>query len=256
MVPITLRSGNHDATLRVASDVFAIGTPDDFVRLPLTPTAAQRIANLGGLLLPTPLLAREIWKQADVKLRPIRSGELAQPYKDNKGASMAQYAAHNAAIEAARAGQAGLVTGHKKDVVLSNIYRPGKVLIYGWFWPDARPLKETMDGSGQPIQPRSNVHGDFYVDYSHGIRFVSPIITVDGQEMLTEAVLKDPELSKLVSDEGPLKVARYPAPNAPAVVRPATAPVGPVATSDDVFYRGRNTTSFADQGLAELTRRR
>jgi hypothetical protein len=254
MVPVQLRTpdGAHEGTVRVASDLFAVGTPDDFLRLPLTPGAAQRIANLGGLLLPTPLLARRIWEQADVKLTPIQSGSLPA-YKENKGAFMPQYAAHDVAIEAQRAGRTGLVTGHKKDIVVSKLLKPGKVIIYGWFRSDKPLTKESMDPSANPIQPRSDAHGDFYVDYSHGVRFVSPFMTVDGKSMLTEDVMRDPELSALVSDEGPLKTVRYAAPNAPAKVYPHT-PSEPQASRDDVFYRPGHG-SLADQGLAVLLRR-
>ena len=248
MVNLTLTSTSkdgtpHTATIAVSSDYLAVGEPGDYLRLPLTPSAAQTIANLSGMLLPTPKIAYEIWRQAQTQLNP-------RP-QDNKGASLADYAKHNSAIDAALASSPnpGLVTGHKKDVVVSNLYKPGKVLIYGWFWPkDTLPPK----GFSQPIQGRSNVHGDFYVDYSHGIRFISPVMTVDGEERQTEAVLRDPELSKLLSDEGPVRTLRYPASNDPAPYRPASKEEYRVL--NDV-YPVPSTTSLADIGLGVLASR-
>ncbi|HET9751340.1 MAG TPA: hypothetical protein VFP52_00195, partial [Myxococcales bacterium] len=95
-----------------------------------------------------------------------------------------------------------LTAGHKKDVVVTSqlASKPGKVAIYGWH-----------QANGTPIQPLSTVHGDFYADYSHGIRLVAGTIVVDGEEQKLEDVYRDPLLCGLVSDEGPLTFTRYPA---------------------------------------------
>lgn len=248
-VPIQVEDKNGNrGEVRVASDYFSVGTPDDFLRLPLLPRTAQNIANLTGLLLPTPKLVYETWRQAPVKLTPVRSGALAAPFKANMGANLPQYAAHNAAIEAERAGRVGLLSGAKKDIVMYKGWAPGKVLIYGWFWPDARPLKEAMSDDAQPIQPRSNAHGDFYVDYSHGVRFVHPFMKVNGEEVPVEAVLASPALAGLVNDEGPLKVVRYPADITPAPVRPYQPSA--LATRDYVVPRNGPP---ADVGLAVMS---
>jgi hypothetical protein len=71
--------------------------------------------------------------------------------------------------------------------------KPSRVAIYGWHYPD-----------GQPIQPLYVGHVDWYVDYSHGIRLVSQEMIVDGRPMRFSDVLRDMELSALVSDEGPI----------------------------------------------------
>jgi hypothetical protein len=258
MVPIALltppdKSGiSHTATLPVASDYFAIGTPEDYLRLPISASMAQAIANLGGFLLPTPQISKEIQKAAakqGVQLTPAPQPNRAPLHL------MEDYVKHQAMIQRQippghRFGN--LVAGHKKDVVVSNIYKPGRVLIYGWFWPDGMtpPMINATQRFGQPIQGRSNIHVDKdHVDYSHGIRFVSPIMTVDGVEKSTEEVLQDPVLSKLVSDEGPLRMIRYPTFNEPVPFRPASK--SDYVTVNDVFYRP-NTTSLADQGLAVM----
>ena len=213
-VPTVSRDGKHTGTFFVASDYFAIGTPDDYVRLPLTPVAAQRVANSKAMLLPTSKMVGDIWRTG-AKLTP-------QPMVPNKGANLAQYAEHSRAIdEQLRAsGISPLntnapINGHKKDVILSNIWKPGKVVIYGWYRPD-----------GTHIQPKSNIHGDFYVDYSHGIRLVAPNMEVDGQPMSTEEVLKNPTYAGLLSEEGPLTRVRYPTGTGQATIAAATSPSG------------------------------
>jgi hypothetical protein len=196
MIPVTVTSPTgHSATYGVTSDYFAVGDPSDYLRLPLTPLTAQRIADTKGFLLSTPKMVTDTWKASSITLTP-------HPMVPNKGPNLSQYAEHSQIIDSQlppNAGLTDLISGHKKDVVLSNLIRPGKVVIFGWY-----------QTNGTPIQPRTNVHGDFYADYSHGIRFVAPTMIVDGVQRNTADVLKDPVLSSLISDEGPLKIIRYP----------------------------------------------
>ncbi len=218
MKPVTFTCAGQQVTTEVSSDYFAVGTPSDFLRLPLTPLTAQAIANLSGLLLPTPKLVLETWRAANVKLEPIPATKLSAG--KNLYANMSQFVEHNARVNAQLEGtpNGALRSGHKKDVVIGNIYKPGKVLIYGWMKPDA-PLsgKDTFPSATAPwrIQPYSNIHGESYFDYSHGIRFVGPQVSIDGVLHDTEKVLTDSKLAHLLSDEGPLKAARLPAPGAP-----------------------------------------
>ena len=75
--------------------------------------------------------------------------------------------------------------------------QPDRLAIYGWHRP-----------TGIPIQPLSTVHGARYADYSHGIRLVSDTMLIDGEPHSVYAVLEDPRLAPLVSDEGPIRDAR------------------------------------------------
>lgn len=204
MVPIPVSSNGHTGTFFVTSDYLAIGTLDDYVRMPLTPATAQAIADMKNLLLPTAKMVEDIWKHSPIKLVP-------ENLSPNKGANLAQYAQHSrlvdSSLQRANAFPGSLTSGQKKDVIISGPYspsnrngwKPGKVVIYGWYRPN-----------GSPIQPKSNIHGDFYVDYSHGIRLVSPNMEVDGRNVTTEEVLQDPELSGLLTNEGPIVNVRYP----------------------------------------------
>jgi hypothetical protein len=207
-VPVKSANGNLTGTVLVTSDYVTVGEPGDQLRIPLTPASAQAVANAyGGALLPTRKLVKDTWQASAYKLEP-------HPEVPNKGSDMTQYAEHSTFIDSqlsAKLAESGeLVSGIKKDVVVSNIYKPGKVVIYGWLKPD-----------GSPVQPLSNVHGDFYVDYSHGVRLVAPTMTIDGQgEVLTENVYKDPVLSSLVSDEGSIRTTRYPTTTSPSNVAP------------------------------------
>jgi len=127
--PIELRLGASKATAYVMPDYLAIGSDADFIRIPMTPVTAQRIADLYGYLLPTRKLVNDIYRQAAVKLRPapMTPGRLMT--------STAYYEQHNRTIErqagAKKRGQ--LIAGHKKDIVITNLLRkkPMRVAIYG-----------------------------------------------------------------------------------------------------------------------------
>ncbi len=119
------------------------------------------------------------------------------PY-DASMLSVDRFVTHNRMIEQQRKGRAGLVRGHKKDLVVSTrmAKEPGKVAIYGW--QDAK--------SGKPIQPLSLKHEASYADYSHGIGFVHTRMTLDGVDMALIDFLADPALAGALSDEGPITV--------------------------------------------------
>lgn len=259
-VDLELTDGTNTAILKVQSDVLSIGTLEDYVRLPLTPTRAQSVLNLFGGLLTTPWLEYQIWRAAPAKLRPTAMAP-------NKGANLEQYAAHSRAIdeELASAGlEPGvLVSGIKKGVVVGNFYKPGKVLIFGWYRPspdvfsDGKPMNAP---DRQPIQPKSNVHGEGYVDYSHGIRVVAPTALLNGEVVPTIELYQHPTLSQLVSNTGPVRMARYPSPVAPPPFRPVI-PISAVErdAAIDTVARAESaptTPSITEHALAEISRQK
>ena len=148
----------------VCIDYLAFGTDDNFCRAPLTPYAAQYIADKCGYELPSVDLVHLIYVCAPIRL-------VAQPqdwYKDSAGTFNpmrlgSNYIKFNDIIQ----GQleikkpSCLIAGHKKDVI--GIARPGRVTIYGW-----------QDRDGAPIQGPFSGHDASYEDYSHGIRFCAP----------------------------------------------------------------------------------
>ena len=184
----------HRALVRVMPDVLAIGTDADFARLPMTPLTAQAFCDAFGFALPTRKLVEETWRQARRKLWP-------QPLVEERESPLT-FLRHHRIIEEQLAGtrRGVLVAGHKKDLVVTNRLReqPRRVAIFGWIKP-----------TGEPIQPLSIVHGEAYVDYSHGVRPLLRRIEVDGLPRDYYELLRDPLLSVLLSDEGPIDNARY-----------------------------------------------
>ena len=197
---------NIDNTQRKASyfvtpDYLAVGSDDDYFLTPMTPTLAQRIANLVNAGLPTRKMVDDIYEAAEVKLAPkpiSPSPEMTTvPVFDDHNEMV--WEQRSAVLDAHPLGD--LVGGTKKDIVVTNRIQTqlGRVAIYGW-----RQL------NGEAIQPLSLVHSDTYADYSHGVRLVLLDMTVDGEHMSVRDVLGNEDLAPLLSDEGTIEHPYYP----------------------------------------------
>jgi len=178
----------------VTPDYLAVGSNDDFVRVPMGLDPAAALARSFGFTLPTQKIVDAIYEQSSLRLTP-------QPMAPGPRMRSTDYfLRHQLAIERQRGDRAPgeLVSGHKKDLVLTNrlLTRRGKVAIYGWHQRD-----------GLPIQPVSTVHGRRYSDYSHGVRLVAATMRLDSELRSVVDVLHDPDLAPVLSDEGPIQDA-------------------------------------------------
>jgi hypothetical protein len=193
----TYDSAKHkiiNATIYVSPDYLSIGSVADWARIPLTPMAAQEIADSFHCFLPTKKIADAIYKAATVKLEPL----WMFAFRDS---TLTMYQ-HHLIIEGLRKQKRGLIAGIKKDVVLTDelltTSKPNRVAIYGWH-----------QLNGIPIQPLYTGHVNWYVDYSHGIRLVYRKIVVNKKWMDYEAVMQDPVLRKLLTYESTASFLRY-----------------------------------------------
>jgi hypothetical protein len=177
------------ATIWVTPDYLAIGSDDDFLYVPLTYYSATIVADRFGSVLPTATMVDAIYEQAAHHLKPVPlpAGPLMR--------SNLYLSKHQQRIDEERSGVplGELISGHKKDLVLTNRLRqlPGRVAIYGWH-----------RAPHDPIQPLSTVHGAHYVDYSHGVRLVSTTVVVDGRPRSIYDALQDAQVASVLSREG------------------------------------------------------
>lgn len=198
LVPVTISGRTSDGTkaritICVTPDYLALGSDRDYVRVPLGLAAASRIAEQFDMILPTPQMVDMIYRAAALRLAP-------QPMSPGpQMTSTAYFVRHNATVEAQRknagAAPGTLISGHKKDVVLTSrlASHRGRVAIYGWH-----------RRNGRPIQPLSTVHGAGYADYSHGVRLVSRTAFLNGRSADLRSLMADPRYAGLLSDEGPV----------------------------------------------------
>jgi len=182
------------ATIFVMPDYLAIGSDNDFLRIPMNLYTATAIVARFGFILPTKKMVDAIYDQSSYHFKP-------QPMTPGpQMRSTEYYRVHNRMIEEqsrARGIPVGeLVSGDKKDVVITNLLasKPGRIAIYGWH-----------QSSGAPIQPLSTLHGARYADYSHGIRLVSEMAILDGKLRSIYDILQDGLLANVLSDEGPIR---------------------------------------------------
>jgi len=178
----------------VTPDYLSIGSDEDFARIPLTPITAQQIADSLHCFLPTRKIVNDIYKAAKIKLEPV-------PMYAFRDSAVTMYQ-HNLIIEGQRKLRKGLISGIKKDVIiterLTRSPKPNRVAIYGWHQLD-----------GIPIQPLYTGHVNWYVDYSHGIRLIYRTIYVNKKPMDYIDVLKDKTLRRLLCDEDFCDCYRY-----------------------------------------------
>jgi hypothetical protein len=182
------------AVYYVAPDYLSIGNNDNWARIPMTPMAAQKIADSFHCFLPTRKMVDDIYKVAKIKLEPV-------PMYAFRDSTITMWH-HHLIIEGQRKGKKGLIAGIKKDVVISGKIsrdlKPEREAIYGWHKSD-----------GKPIQPLYTGHINWWVDYSHGIRLVYRKIKVGNKWMDYTDVLKDTILQKLLCDEEFCDFFRY-----------------------------------------------
>ena len=191
---VEILSRRHKVEIWVLPDYVAIGTNDDYVRMPMGPYAAQRIADALDCTLPTTYLVDRIAEASEGHIdifpfRPLGSRN-CQPivFQDSNNAINALFKAHGYHF-----GQ--FISGLKKDIVITYKIMTlteydRNVAIYGWHHPDGR--------AQQPLFVR---HGNFYVDYSHGVRLIYNKVKIDGVEYNIREILQSPELYRLLSDE-------------------------------------------------------
>jgi hypothetical protein len=207
---VVARDRDPRAVYLVTPDVLAIGSDDDFVRMPMDAITAQRVADHHGCLLPTRKMVNQIFEQADAQLVaitkqynwPAAKRTDAEPDRSIRGSVMAGYLAHHREIEVKLAGHARtqLVAGHKKEVIIGPRMEahPDKLYFCGFHDPTRRgpnnPNGFIQMGSGP------SVHHARFADYAQGVRLVNPYMTIDGEPKLVAEVLKNRTLAPLISD--------------------------------------------------------
>jgi len=187
----------------VIPDYLALGSNSDYFLCPMSPILGQKVADSLNCTLPTRKIVDQIWNAASVKMQPepiLPSPEMT---------TVPVFAMHNSMVWIQRQKYfpenplGNLVSGNKKDVVISNLINssspPKRVVIYGWHYP-----------SGKNIQPLYAGHIHTYADYSHGIRLIQNQVYVDGDTLLVKDVLQSTKLNSLLSDEGVIANPFYP----------------------------------------------
>lgn len=191
----------------VMPDYIAIGSNEDFVRVPLSPIIAQALAFKYGLSLPTKTIVEETYLQAGKRvIGPSYSH--ADEFEENSAYldSPGFYLRSNQDIQDQLKGviPGTLVSGGKKELVVSPFvavrFKGGKadesIAFYGLYDSEGTPIQRTPGHGGES--------GYRHTEYALGVRFMSPMIVVkngagERRVMRMQDALKDPEVAKVIS---------------------------------------------------------
>ncbi|HKY63503.1 MAG TPA: hypothetical protein VJR29_08800 [bacterium] len=191
----------------VMPDYIAIGSNEDFVRVPLSPILAQALARKYDWCLPTKTIVEETYAQAGKRVvGPSYSHpeefQANSAYLDSAGFYLRSDLDIKAQLKGVALGT--LVAGGKKELVVSPQvavrYAGGKageaIDFYGLYGADEIPIQRTP-GHGREAGYR-------HTEYALGVRFVSPVLVVtkkSGEKvvMRMDKALQDPEIAKIFS---------------------------------------------------------
>lgn len=228
-VPLTVKGAAHEITLQVTADAVKV----DGVRFGAGARLAQQVADLLGAFLVTPKIMDLMFDARAVTLPPFPH------YDPTRMEDTSWFVEHSAKIDRALAAagglpQGGIVQTVGKGFCLSNQATSQRGVNYGWNMPKGStlagvPLYPSVTLSSLVIQQPGTAHGLSQDDYASTLLMAAPDCGVDGAARKLQDVLTDPELSKLLSHEGPLRQLRQPgvaplSPSAKAIEAAARAP--------------------------------
>lgn len=220
--PITVSCKGHTGTFYVSRMELALAYGDARLIVSSSYRSSVGIAEMLGAYMLTSKLADEIQRQADIPVNG-QSRNWQGTGTDNSGSTTKRLVQFSNELYDLVAGDPGLVsilskiwaitiknfTGPNTPVgTLSSRHNGANHGLYS-FNADGTPKTKAPGPGATPgglavIQNLGLAHDPNHVDYSQLNRFVRKDCVVDGQTMDVADVARDPELSCLVSDEGPL----------------------------------------------------
>jgi hypothetical protein len=198
------------------------------VRVNVSATLEQQIADVVGGMLMTGKVADLVYSQAQ-----LRVGPYPQPITTSTKAMIEHSEKISAAVSAltplGESCMGKLVSSAGKDWILDKKleYSTGRACNYGWHfvgtsyqgikgYPCVTLAKdETTQKPIYVIQPNATAHDPHHTDYSQTCRLMSQFCEVNGVRMLTAGLLSDATLVALISHDGVLKNTRQPGVPAP-----------------------------------------
>lgn len=229
---VKLRTEQNRNTIELL--VFEDALKVDDVRVNVSATTQQQIADLLRCSLPTAKIYDLIWHQCEHRVNPH-----PRPITSTTKAMIE----HSQDIDEDLA-ELGFPEGLKATVgkvwIIDNSlgFKHGKACNYGWHFDTGTTYKGingnlTVSMLKNPktgmfwymIQPRSWHHSSSHVDYSQVCVLVSRQCWVNGEEKDLFDVFKDPTLASLVNHDGVLHILRQP--NVPVLDPIVDLPVQP-----------------------------
>jgi hypothetical protein len=237
--PIRVSSPDGTQVIEIlfSSDALKIGG----IRVNVSATIQQQIADAIGALLPTPKIMDLAWLVRPTTLRPV-----LLPIAATSDSMIQASQLLDKAIVGLDSPPGILVSQKTWAIGNSLAIHKGRAMNYGDFVIPNQPNHfysgiateacvsfPTKPQLGRVIQGQGWAHDIAHLDYSQIAWFVHRSCTVNGSVRDLGAVLTDAKLAPLLSHEGPLQLLRQPGvpPFACKVVLPKVAGVGDASAS-------------------------
>ena len=185
------------------------------VRINVSATLQQQLADLFGALLLTPKLADLVYAARGLSIPPA-----PMPITSSTAGMQQESAKIDTLVAAAGGRDRGAILGTVgKHWCITNtlLTHAGKACNYGWFLPAGTPspwggiaIYPSVTLDALVIQQPSWAHDASHVDYSQQCSLVHRSCKLDGVEADLATVFQDPTSAGLVSHEGPLQLLRQP----------------------------------------------
>lgn len=207
---VSYSSGGRTFRANVMEDALKI----DDVRVNVSAKLQQRLADLFGASLFTPLVADLVY---------ISAVRRAEPRPMPISSTVSSMVKHSKNVDAQLKGDSGLASTVGKHWVLDKQLESNQdsACNYGWHFVGAAfqgikgfsaasSLNSYSGGIVKVIQPNATAHNSLHSDYSQVCQLIHQRCWIDDVEYKFSDLLKDSELCYLVSHQGPLGVVRQP----------------------------------------------
>lgn len=213
LVPLSWSRAGHTVTVMVTRRALALQDSRGRLMFSMSFKGAQQLLDQLGLIMLTTRVADEAWNQGK------RMAPTNQPWNTDSpvtGGKTARMIEQSAKVEQKVGGDGGIIANEGKDWVLtrrfwtppegSGVETPQGTKSsrhnsanFGLYMPG--PGWSKSPGGADVIQSIGLAHERSFVDYSQLVRGMASNIVVDGQNTTAAAVLSDPALAPLLSDE-------------------------------------------------------
>lgn len=213
LVPLSWSRNGHSITVMLTRRALALQDARGRLMFSMSFKGAQALLDQIGLMMLTTRVADEAWAQGK------RMSPTNQPWNTDSpvtGGKTSRMIEQSAKVEQKVGGDGGIVANEGKDWVLtrrfwtppdgSGVETPQGTKSsrhnsanFGLYMPG--PGWSKSPGGADVIQSIGLAHERSFVDYSQLVRGIAPTVVVDGSSMSAAAVLADPALAPLLSDE-------------------------------------------------------
>lgn len=213
MVPITV-NGPEGTGIKITYNVMTDYIMLDGMRVPMSGSTAQKVADHFKMNLLTPKMSKQVWDNADIKINPMPLSASGFEY-EGKFYSKEEVVArmigdpraalvHSQNIDKKLKGRKGLMAGPNKDIVMPH-GDTAKLHLWGLYSEQGTPIEDSKQTGHD-----TKVHSEYLTN----VRLAGnkAVITYpDGRTEPTtvDKIMNDPDMYQALSDSQGIKKYQY-----------------------------------------------